>query len=163
MSSTEVYSSHTTNWPVVVLSVALAVPLVALAQANAGASALERMAPSVVALVLVVAVDALTATSLRVTIGQGGVVARFGTLRFPRFRYPVASIAAARATTIRPWATPGIFWTHRDGLRLALRSGPAVRLTLHSGRRVTVGVENAELALTALRRAGVEDVAVSAT
>lgn len=158
MSSTEVYSSHSTNWPVLVLSVALTVPLVGLAQANEGASLLDRLAPSLLVLVVVVAVDALTATSLRVTIGQGGVVARFGTLRLPRFRCPVGSIVGAQATRIRPWATPGIFWTHRDGLRLALRSGPAVRHTLHSGRRVTIGVENAELALTALRRAGVMDV-----
>ena len=158
MSTTEVYSSHSTNWPAAALAAALMVPLAGLSRPTGGTPVPDTWAPSVLALLVVVVVAVLTATSLRVTIGQGGVVARFGTLRIPRFRYPIASIAGAQATTIRPWATPGIFWTHRDGLRLALRSGPAIRLTLHSGRRVTVGVENAELALTALRRAGVEDV-----
>ena len=160
MKTTDVYSSHSTNWPIVALTVAVAVPLAGFARpTDAAAPALDSWAPSVLALLLVVAIAVLTATSLRVTIGQGGVTARFGTLRFPRFHYPIEAIASARPATISPWATPGIFWTHRDGLRLALRSGPAVRLALVSGRRVTVGVGDADLALRALERAGVPDVA----
>ena len=159
MLTTDVYSSHSTNWPIVVLTVAVAVPLVGFARPTDAAPALDSWAPSVLALLLVMVLAVMTATSLRVTIGQGGVTARFGTLRLPRFHYPIEAIASARPATISPWATPGIFWTHRDGLRLALRSGPAVRLALVSGRRVTVGVGDADLALRALERAGVPDVA----
>ena len=158
MKTTEAYSSHSTNWPVVVLTVVLAVPLIGLSRPAARESVDVGWVASLLVLLVVLAVDVLTATSLRVTIGQGGVTARFGTLRLPRFRYPIESIASARAATIRPWATPGIFWTHREGLRLALRGGPAVRLTLRSGRRVTVGVDDSSLALQALERAGASDV-----
>jgi hypothetical protein len=158
MKTTDVYSSHSTNWPVVVVTVVLAVPLLGLSHPAGGPPVGAAWVVALLAILTVLVLGVLTATSLRVTVGQGGVTARFGTLRLPRFRYPIESIAGARPATIRPWATPGIFWTHRDGLRLALRGGPAIRLTLHSGRRVTVGVENAELALTALERAGVTDV-----
>jgi hypothetical protein len=159
MNTTDVYSSHSTNWPIVVLTVALAVPLAGFSRATENAPALSQWALSVLALLVVVVVAVMTATSMRVTIGQGGVIARFGTLRLPRFRYPIESIASARPAVIQPWATPGIFWTHRDGLRLALRSGPAVQLTLRSGRRVTIGVDDSALALRALERAGVPDLA----
>jgi hypothetical protein len=156
MKTTDVYSSHSTNWPVVVLTVVLAVPLAGLSRPAGGPPVDAGWVVALLALVVVVVVGVLTATSLRVTIGQGGVTARFGTLRLPRFRYPIESIASARPATIRPWATPGIFWTHREGLRLALRGGPAVRLTLRSGRRVTVGVDDSALALKALERAGAD-------
>ncbi len=138
------YSSHSTNWPVVVVTVVLVVPLVGLSRPAGGPPVDPAWVAALLAILTVLVLGVLTATSLRVTVGQGGVTARFGTLRLPRFRYPIESIASARPTTIRPWATPGIFWTHRDGLRLALRSGPAIRLTLHSGRRVTVGVDDAD-------------------
>ena len=136
------------------------VPLAGLSRPTDGTPVPNTWVPSLLAILLVVVVAVLTSTSLRVTIGQRGITARFGTLRLPRFRYPIESIASARPATIRPWATPGIFWTHRDGLRLALRSGPAVRLTLVSGRHVTVGVDDSGLALLALQRAGVRDVVV---
>src|SRR5205085_11773908 len=100
-------------------------------------------------------VAALSATSLHVTVGGDAVVARFGVVGLPRFRFEVDAIASARATTISRWATPGIFWTHRDGLRLALRGGPGVRLVLRSGRRVTIGVPAARAATRALAAAGV--------
>ena len=158
MSGNVVYSSHSTNWPVVVLTVILAVPIAGFSRPAHGGPALIEWAPSLLVLLLLVVVGVMTATSLRVTIGPTGVNARFGTLRLPRFRYAVETIVSARPTTIQPWATPGIFWTHRDGLRLALRSGPALRLTLNTGRRITIAVDDAGSALEALRRAGVPNV-----
>jgi hypothetical protein len=155
MSRIDVYSSHSTNWPVLGVTVALAVPIAAFSRPPEGAPPLSQWAPSLLVLLVLVIVGVATATSLRVTVGPTGVTARFGTLRLPRFHYPVATISSARAGVIRPWATPGIFWTHRDGLRLALRSGPALRLTLTNGRRITVGVDDAGPALQALRDAGV--------
>jgi hypothetical protein len=158
MSSTDVYSSHSTNWPVLALTAVLAVPIAGFSRPPEGAPALVQWVPSLLVFVLVVVVGVMTATSLRVTIGPTGVNARFGALRLPQFRYPVTTILSARPATIRPWATPGIFWTHRDGLRLALRSGPALRLTLRNGRRITIAVEDVGSALRALGRAGVPTV-----
>jgi hypothetical protein len=156
VTTTNAYSSHATNWLALAVAVGLVLPMAALSQPDLGdlpsGSALGGLA-----VVLVIAVvGLLTATSLRVTIGSAGVVARLGVLGVPVFRYGVDQIAAARAVTISRWATPGVFWTHRDGLRLALHGGSAVRLELRGGRRVTIGVPNAHAALEALAHAGVE-------
>ena len=159
MSTVDVYSSHSTNWPVLALTVALAVPIAGFSRPPEGAPSLIQWAPSLLLLLVLVALGVLTATSLRVTIGPLGVDARFGTLRLPRFRYPVSNIASAGPATVRPWATPGVFWTHREGLRLALRSGPAIRLTLDGGRCITIAVDDTSAALQALRSAGVPNVA----
>jgi hypothetical protein len=158
MSSIDVYSSHSTNWPVLAVTAVLAVPIAGLSRPPEGGPPLSEWAPSLVVLILLVVLGVTTATSLRVTIGPAGVTARFGALRLPRFNYPVATIASARPGDIRPWATPGIYWTHHDGLRLALRSGPALRLTLTGGRRITIAVDDTESALRALRSAGVTNV-----
>jgi hypothetical protein len=158
MSSTDVYSSHSTNWPVLALTVILAVPIAGFSRPPEGAPDLVQWVPSLLVFVLVVVVGVMTATSLRVTIGPTGVNARFGSLRLPQFRYPVTTIVSAGPAIIRPWATPGIFWTHRDGLRLALRGGPAFRLTLRNGRRITIAVDDVGSALQALGRAGVPNV-----
>lgn len=140
------------------LTVALAVRIAGFSRPSEGAPTLAQWAPSLLVLVVVVLVGVMTATSLRVTIGPTGGNARFATLRLPRFRYPVEAIVSARPATIRAWASPGIFWTSRDGLRLALRSGPALRLTLDSGRRITIAVDDVGTALQALRRPGVPNV-----
>jgi len=137
MSGISVYSSHSTNWPALAVTIALAVPIAGFSRSPDGAPPLSDSAPSLLLVHFLVVMGVTTRTSLRVTIGPAGVTARFGTLRVPRFHYPVETIVGARPGAIRPWATPGIFWTHRDGLRLALRSGPAIRLTLTSGRRIT--------------------------
>jgi hypothetical protein len=155
MSSTTAYSSHATNWPVLAVAVGLALPVVALSQPDLAQLTTRQSLGPVLVVLAVVVVGALTATSLRVTVGVDGVVARFGALGAPTFRYGVDQIASAGAVTISPWATPGVFWTHRDGMRLALHGGPGLRLVLRSGRRVTIGVDNAAAALAALADSGV--------
>lgn len=154
MTTTRAYSSHATNWPAVAVAVLLALPLAALSQESL---ADHLSGCGIVALLLVLGVacvGALTATSLRVTVGPGGVVARFGVLGVPTFRYGADRIASAQETAISPWATPGVFWTRREGLRLALRGGPALRLVLRDGRRVTIAVPDARAALDALAQVG---------
>ncbi len=156
MTTTHAYSSHATNWPALVVSFALVVPMAALSQPDVADLPSGSALGGLVVVLVIAVVAVLTATNLRVTIGSAGVVARFGVLGVPVFRYGVDEVATARAVTISRWATPGVFWTHRDGLRLALHGGSAVRLELRSGRRVTIGVPNTHAALAALAHAGVE-------
>ena len=153
--TTAAYDSRSTNRPLLVVTLALVPPL-AMMSAPDPAEVFTSTAIGAVLVVLGLAcVAALSATSLHVTVADDAVAARFGVLGLPRFRYEVDAIASARVTTISRWATPGIFWTHRDGLRLALRGGPGVRLVLRSGRRVTIAVSDAQAATRALARAGV--------
>ena len=154
MTTTNAYSSHATNWLALVVAVGLVLPMAALSQPDLADLRSAGALGGVVVLLVIVGVAVLTATSLRVTVGNAGVVARFGVLGVPVFRYGIDQIAAARAVTISRWATPGVFWTHRDGLRLALHGGSAVRLELYGGRRVTISVPNAHAALEALAHAG---------
>ena len=58
--------------------------------------------------------------------------------------------------TVSIWRTwnSGISWSPRAGWTFVLRSGPAVRLTLINGRRVTIGVHDPDAALTALTLGG---------
>jgi hypothetical protein len=144
-----VYSTRATNWPLLLLTVAVAVPLVAMSRA----SGLGLWLPALV-VAATVAVNLLTTSSLRVTVGRQGVIVRFGPFGRPRFGYPLERIARAEAVTLSPWSAAwGILWTARDGLRLTLRSGPALRLTLVSGRRVTINVEDPEQAAAVLAAA----------
>jgi hypothetical protein len=58
------------------------------------------------------------------------------------------TIYTGRATN---WPTIwGVFWSPRRGLRLTLRSGPALRLLLENGRRVTISVPDPAAAVAAL-------------
>jgi hypothetical protein len=138
-----------------VLTLVLVLPLAMMSEPDPGEFVTSSAIGPLLAVLGLACVAALSATSLHVTIADNAVVARFGVLGLPRFRYDVDTIASARTTTISRWATPGVFWTHRDGLRFALRGGPGVRLVLHSGRRVTIGVTDARAATRALERAGV--------
>lgn len=144
-----IYSSHTSNWPMLAFTVALGVPLVVMGLSSNG-SATAGLIPLVLVVLLLVA-DALTVTSLRVTIGENGVATHFGVFGWPRYRVAADRIACAEGVVISPRSAAfGVFWTPRDGLRLTLRPGPALRLTLISGRRVTINVQDADAAIAAL-------------
>ncbi|MGD9694751.1 MAG: hypothetical protein AB7V42_03710 [Thermoleophilia bacterium] len=153
----EAYSAHAANWPVLTLVTAAAVPLVALPLVSGRAPSAAGVAMALAIAGVAVIANLVTASSLRVTAGPRGVLVRFGALGWPRFRFPVEEIAGAEATEIPRWSSAwGIGWTRRDGLRLTLRTGPALRLTLVSGRRVTVNVDDPDRArrvLDAARRA----------
>ena len=149
-TSTTVYSGRTTNWPLVVAAVAGGLALMLLGRPWAG-----PWPGMVVPLVLVVAllvVAVMTSTSLRVTTGPRGVDVRWGVLGWPRFAYPCERISGGDIVTVSIWRTwnSGISWSPRAGWTFVLRSGPAIRLTLTNGRRVTVGVDDPEAALAAL-------------
>lgn len=150
-----VLTGRVTNWPMIWVTTALLVPLLAMA----GPSRAEWTAPGflipVAIAVAAVVVNLLTLSSLRTTAGPQGVTVYFGVAGWPRFHCPVERIARATATEVSPslWAW-GISWSPRRGLTLALRHGPAIRLELTDGRPVTIGFPDAALAVEVLAAAG---------
>jgi hypothetical protein len=142
-TGTIVYSGRVTNWPVVLLSVALGGGLVAGGQVWRG-----PWPGMLVPLGLVVAMLAflvLTSTNLRVIVNPGGVVVRLGALGWPRFRYATTRIQRIEHIGLSRWSSAawGSYWSPRHGLFLTMRSGPALRLVLGNGRRVTISVPDA--------------------
>jgi hypothetical protein len=75
----------------------------------------------------------------------------FGVFGWPRFRYPISRIQHAEAIEIPSsrWAC-GIYWSPRRGLMLTLRTGPALRLSLITGRKVTISTPHPDAAVNAL-------------
>ena len=146
-----VYTGRVTNWPVVVLSVALVVALLALSNMSAG----DRGEVVVVLLVAGVGVllEVLTAAGVRTAAGPNGVTVRFGVLGLPRCTYRLAQIAHAEVIDLRACSVMyGFWWTPRRTC-CTLRSGPTLRLTLHSGRTVTITVPDAHAAVAVIREA----------
>lgn len=145
-----VYTGRATNWPMVGLSVALVVSLLALSNMSLG----DR--GDLVILLLAIAVvllEGLTATSIRTTAGPHGVTVRFGVLGWPRCTYRLAQIAHAEVIDLPAWSVVyGFWWTPRRTC-CTLRSGPTLRLTLHSGRTVTITVPDVPAAVAVIREA----------
>lgn len=147
---TLVYSGRTTNWPVITVAAASGLALVLFGRPWAGPWP-GMIGPLTVALCALV-LGLVTSTSLRVTTGPRGVQVRCGVFGWPRFDYPRERISGAEIVTVSIWRTWnwGINWTPHGGWAFVLRSGPAVRLTLTTGRRVTIGVVDPQAALAAL-------------
>jgi hypothetical protein len=137
-----VYTGRTTNWLVLALGVLLLVPLFLGSQAGLPASGLCALGGAA----LFIAVG----SSLRTTAGPAGVTVRFGVLGWPRFRYDRERIAAAEVVTVPGQWSWGPWWTPAHGFQLTLSAGPALRLTLVNGRRVTVGMPDPAAAKEAL-------------
>lgn len=152
--SRRVYTGRTTNWPMIWLTTALLVPLIALAPGTGGSwTEVGLLIPLLVA-IAAATVNLLTATSVRTTAGPEGVTARFGVCGWPRFRYPIGRIREAEAISIpsSQWAW-GMYWSPQKGLMLTLRTGPALRLTLSNGRRITISTPNPAAAVDTLSSA----------
>jgi hypothetical protein len=147
------YSGRSTNWVALVLTVAAAVPLVVLGR-PAGESWASPAAVPLAVVVACVLVTVFTASSVRALAGPGGVTVHFGVFGWPRFRSPIERIAQAEAVLIPPshWAF-GMYWSPRRGLMLTLRTGPALRLVLTNGRRITVSAPDPEAAVGAIEAA----------
>jgi hypothetical protein len=153
-TTTMVYSGRTTNWPLMAAAGAGGLALLLLGRPWAG-----PWPGMIVPLVVVLCISILTlmtSTSLRVTTGPRGVNIRWGALGWPRFAYPRERISRGEIVKVSIWRTwnSGISWSARAGWTFVLRSGPAVRLTLVNGRRVTIGVHDPDAALTALTLGG---------
>jgi hypothetical protein len=145
------YTGRVTNWPMVMLSIALVVPLLALSNMSAGDRS-ELVIPLLVVGVGVV-LEVLTGSSVRTAAGPHGVTVRFGVLGLPRCTYRLAQIAHAEVIDLPAWSVVyGFWWTPRRTC-CTLRSGPTLRLTLHSGRTVTITVPDAPAAVAVIREA----------
>src|SRR5687767_4072307 len=95
-----VYTGRTTNWPMIWLTTALVVALVALAPGPEGSwTEVGLLVPLLVA-IGAAAVNLLTATSVRATAGPQGVTVHFGVFGWPRCRYPIERIRHVEAISI---------------------------------------------------------------
>lgn len=147
--NTTIYTGRETNWTSVVISGLLLIPLIGMATASGSA-------PSTGALVVVIALlgvlaEVLTASDVRATCGPQGVAVHWGFAGWPRARYALDDIQDASVVAIPWWAVSfGIWWTPSRTV-CTVRSGPALRLHLRSGRTVTITVPDPHAALEALQ------------
>ncbi len=95
----------------------------------------------------------MTASDVRVTCGTQGVSVHWGLVGWPRVAYALDDIADASVVDIPWWAVSFGFWWTPWRTVCTVRSGPALRLLLRSGRTVTVTVPDPHAALAALRSA----------
>jgi hypothetical protein len=153
--ATVVYSGRMTNWPLIGSGVFAGLALAAFGRPWAGPW--PGMVVPLAIFLIVLTVSLLTSTSLRVTAGPRGVQVRCGVFGWPRFTYSRERISGADIVAVSIWHTWN--WTPRGGWQFVLRSGPALRLTLSTGRHVTIGVTDAEAALAALDFAAPNTVA----
>ena len=133
-----IYTGRATNWPMVIVSAVLVVPLLVMGNASAG-SWRDLAVPFLVA-VTAVLLNLLTASSVRTAAGSNGVSVRFGLLGWPRCTYRIEQIQHAEVIDLPLWnVSYGFWWTPRR-TNCTVRSGPTLRLTLATGRTVTVTV-----------------------
>lgn len=148
-----VYTGRTTRWAAVAATCGASVLLVLGALSSDGAGF-----DSVVALALLLAAagvlaDVLTASSVRATAGPNGFTVRWGVVGWPRCSYSLDRIARADVVDLPWWRVSFGFWWTPWRTSCTVRSGPAVRLVLDTGRVVTVTVPEPEVAVAALRAA----------
>ena len=150
-----VSTGRMTNWPMIWVTTAAVVPLIAMSGASGDDWHQPAFLVPVALTFLAVVVNLLTLSSIRIAAGPHGVSVHFGVFGWPRFRYPVSRISRVEATRVTSayWSW-GMNWSPRKGLMLTLRNGPAIRLELVSGRVVTIGVPDADQAVAALVAAG---------
>ncbi|XVV14297.1 hypothetical protein ACQP2X_08125 [Actinoplanes sp. CA-131856] len=153
MNRYSIYTGRLANWPLVTaIGVALLAPLLLLGGLSRGGW-LDPAGPALPAAVLLVVV--LTGLSVRTAAGPNGVSVRCGVAGWPRRTYRLDEIERAEVIDLPSslWRLPlGFWWTPRDTY-YAVRTGPALRLTLRSGRRVFITVPDPHAALTILREA----------
>lgn len=131
-----VYTGRVTNWWMIVASAAALLPLPILSRTSDGEGTLLAV---VLLLVLVgLLLEILTGSSVRTTAGPQGVTVHLGVLGWPRCRYPLDRILLAEVIDLKGWYVTGGFWWTPRRTCWTVRSGPTVRLVLHSGRTVTI-------------------------
>jgi hypothetical protein len=150
--NTTAYTGRATNWPSVIVSGLLLVPLIGLA-ASSGSVPETVVAFTVIALVGLLG-EVVTASDVRASCGPHGVSIHWGVLGWPRAKYPLAAIANASVVDVPWWAVSYGFWWTPGRTVCTVRTGPALRLHLVNGRTVTVTVPDPHTALAALRIAG---------
>ena len=147
--TTTAYTGRATNWPSVIISGLLLVPLIGLA-ASSGSVPETVVAVTVLALLGLLA-EVATASDVRASCGSHGVSIHWGVLGWPRASYALADIASASVVEVPWWAVSYSFWWTPGRTVCTVRTGPALRLRLTNGRKVTVTVPDPHRALAALR------------
>jgi hypothetical protein len=147
-----VYTGRSTNWPMLGLTILLAFPLVIMGANSRGSWISASFLIPVGIVLAAILFNLLTLSSLRTTAGPQGVTVRFGVLGWPRFRIPAERIVHAEVVELPLTSSMwwGIWWTPSQGLLLTLRHGPALRLTLRGGRRMTITMPDPGQAKSAL-------------
>ncbi|GIE92242.1 hypothetical protein [Actinoplanes regularis] len=152
-----IYTGRATNWPLVAaLSAALTVPLLPLGSLSRGGW-LDPAGPAIplLAAAVVVLINVLTGLSVRTAAGPNGVSVHCGMLGWPRRTYRLEEIEHAEVTDLTPslWRLSlGFWWTPRHTY-FTVRTGPALRLTLRTGRSVTITVPDPHTAVAVIRAA----------
>ena len=152
-----IYTGRATNWPLVVaLGAALMVPPLLLGSLSQG-SWLDPAGPAIPLLIAAAAVllIGLTGLSVRTAAGPNGVSAHCGVVGWPRRTYRLEEIERAEVIDLKPslWRVSlGFWWTPRHTY-YTVRTGPALRLALHTGRSVTITVPDPHAAVTIIREA----------
>ncbi|WP_421120912.1 hypothetical protein ACE2AJ_06375 [Aquihabitans daechungensis] len=143
-----VYTGRTTNWPMVAATSAGAVLLVAMGATGEGGWSGLGLPLTLVA--IGVLAEVITGSSIRASAGPNGVDVRWGILGWPRCTYRLDQIATAEVVDV-PWTrvSYGLWWTPRR-TNCTVRSGPALRLVLTSGRIATVTVPDPALAVRSI-------------
>ncbi|NYI44693.1 hypothetical protein BJ993_001773 [Nocardioides aromaticivorans] len=145
--TTTAYTGRATNWTMVAVSGLLLVPLIGLASSD-----VDRAFVLVVGLALLgVLAEVVTASDVRVACGTQGVSVHWGALGWPRASYPLDQIEDVSVVHVPWWAVSFGFWWTPWRTVCTVRSGPALRLRLRNGRRVTITVPDPAAAATALR------------
>ncbi|QIS05499.1 hypothetical protein F5X71_27140 [Nocardia brasiliensis] len=148
MPAAMVYTCRVTNWPM------LWIYVIGFVSAIFVSSVLHSAVLRVLftALWIIVLVRVIIGTSQRVSVGPGGLTVILSAFGFPRVSVARASIARAEIIDVPVtfWSRLGVYWTRKRGWFLTPTWGPALRLTLTSGRMVTVSMPEPAAALAAM-------------
>jgi hypothetical protein len=145
-----IYTGRATNWPVVLVSAVLLVPLGVAARSQ---QTWWDVAVPMLVFVAFVALYALTGSSVRTTAGPQGVSIHFGLLGWPRAGYRLDEIERAEVIDLAPWYVSFGFWWTPWRTCCTVRSGPTLRLLLRNGRTVTVTTSRPDAAVAAVHEA----------
>ncbi|TYC08088.1 hypothetical protein FXF65_40185 [Actinomadura syzygii] len=152
-----IYTGRVTNWPLAVaVHAALLAPLLLLGSLSHG-SWLDPAGPAIPLLVgaMVALITMLTGLSVKTAAGPNGVSVQCGAVGWPRRTYRLEEIERAEVIDLAPspWRMSlGFWWTPRHTY-FTVRTGPALRLTMRTGRSVTITVPDPHAAITILREA----------
>ena len=144
---TSIYTGRATNWPTVISTSVAAVPIVGMAVAG-GPWWVVSVPLGLTA--IGIALNVLTASSVRATAGPNGVTVHWGLVGWPHSQYRLADIERAEVIDLRWWFVSwGFWWTPRRTC-CTVRSGPTLRLALRNGRTVTITVPEPDMAVAAI-------------
>ncbi|MEZ5407786.1 MAG: hypothetical protein R2761_07160 [Acidimicrobiales bacterium] len=146
-----IYTGRVTNWPMVVISSALALPVLFMGLGSGdGAGGLGGLAMVGLLIAVGILLNIATASSVRVAAGPNGVTVRWGLVGWPRHTYRLADIERAEVIDLRWWWVSWGYWWTPKRTCCTVRSGPSLRFALRNGRSVTVSVPDPAAAVAAI-------------